>query len=314
MKCRSIRYPRAGGVEIIDVDVADPRPNEVQVKGLACGVCAWDVHVFKSGSDSPISPGHEGVGEVVAVGKEVGNFKEGDWVVGSGLGFAEYANCRVERLYPIPEVGMPQDWIVEPVACVVTGLDHCAMKSGERIAVLGCGFMGLMFVQALGRSLLDRLVAIDVDPKRLEMARQFGATDLFDARTADVEQIQQVRCDTVVDCSGSQKGLDLASKIVRKGGRLNLFGWNHGTAQFPGDIWHMHGITVVNSSPNSAMRDPWPAAISLLKRGMIDLRPLISHVVRLNEYPDLLAKAANRTDGYLKGVVRLAEPDFKAPA
>jgi threonine dehydrogenase-like Zn-dependent dehydrogenase len=308
MKCKSIRYAQTGGVEIIDVDVADPRPNEVQVKGLACGVCAWDVHVFKNGSDSPVSPGHEGIAEVARVGKEVMGLKPGDWVVGSGLGFAECANCRADRLYPVPQGGRPQDWIVEPVACVVTGIDHCAMKSGDRIAVLGCGFMGLMFVQALGRSLLDRLVAIDVDPKRLEMARQFGATDLFDARDADVAELQQIRCDIVIDCSGSQKGLDLATQIVRKGGRLNLFGWNRGTAQFSGDVWHMNGITVVNSAPNSALRDTWPAAISLLKRGMIDLRPLVSHLVSLKEYPALLGKAASKTDGYLKGVVTLAEP------
>jgi threonine dehydrogenase-like Zn-dependent dehydrogenase len=308
MKCKSIRYGKTGGVEIIDVDVTDPRPDEVQVKGLACGVCAWDVHVFKDGSDSPVSPGHEGVGEVARVGKEVTGRKQGDWVVGSGLGFAEYANCRADRLYPIPRTGQPQDWIVEPVACVVTGIDHCAIKSGDRIAVLGCGFMGLMFVQALGRCLLDRLVAIDVDPKRLEMARQFGAADLFDARTADVAELQQLRWDTVIDCSGAQKGLDLATQIVRKGGRLNLFGWNRGTAQFSGDLWHRNGITVVNSAPNSAIRDTWPAAISLLKRRMIDLRPLISHVVPLDDYPALLNKAANKTGGYLKGVVKLAEP------
>jgi threonine dehydrogenase-like Zn-dependent dehydrogenase len=312
MKCRSIRYGKTGGVEIIDVDVADPRPNEVQVKGLACGVCAWDVHVFKDGSDSPVSPGHEGVGEVARVGEEVSGFNPGDWVVGSGLGFAEYANCRRDRLYSIPRSGQPQDWIVEPVACVVTGIDHCSMKSGDRIAVLGCGFMGLMFVQALGRSLLERLVAIDVDPKRLEMARQFGATDVFDARStsrsADVTELQQIRCDTVIDCSGAQKGLDLATRIVRKGGRLNLFGWNRGVAQFSGDLWHMNGITVVNSAPSSAVRDTWPPAITLLKRGMIHLRPLITHVVPLDAYPQLLAKAANKTDGYLKGVVKLAEP------
>ena len=95
------------------------------------------------------------------------------------------------------------------------------------------------------------------------------------------------------------------SKIVRDGGRLNLFGWNHGTGSFPGDIWHMHGLTVVNSAPHSAVRDPWPAAIRLLERGYIDLGPLVSHVVPLEEYPALLAKATTRDSGYLKGVVRI---------
>ena len=103
----------------------------------------------------------------------------------------------------------------------------------------------------------------------------------------------------------SQQGLDLSSKIVKNGGRLNLFGWNHGTGAFPGDIWHMRGITVVNSAPGSAERDPWPAAIRLLERGFINLRPLVSHIVPLEQYPDLLNLAATRGGGYMKGVVEL---------
>jgi threonine dehydrogenase-like Zn-dependent dehydrogenase len=79
----------------------------------------------------------------------------------------------------------PHLWIAEPVSCVVTGLDHCRLKAGDRIAVVGCGPIGRMFVQALPRSLLDRPTAIDVDPARLERVRGFGATDAYDARGLD---------------------------------------------------------------------------------------------------------------------------------
>jgi threonine dehydrogenase-like Zn-dependent dehydrogenase len=306
MTCRTIRYAESGGVEIIEAKVTDPQPGEVQLEALACGVCAWDVHVFKNGSDWPTWPGHEGVARVARIGHGVTKFKEGDWVTGIGLGFTELTNFPAERLYPVPQIGRPEDWVVEPVSCIVTGIDHCALKAGDRIAVLGCGFMGLMFVQALSRTLVERLVAIDVDPKRLAMAKEFGATDVIDARCADVEEIKKLHLDTVVDCSGNQQGLNLASQIVKQGGRLNLFGWNHGTGSFPGDLWHMNGLTVVNSAPNSAIRDPWWPAIKMLQRGYIRLQPLVSHIVPLDDYPALLTKAANRTDGYLKGVVRLA--------
>jgi L-iditol 2-dehydrogenase len=310
MQCRTIRYLPKGGVEIIEAAVTDPKPYEVQIRALACGVCAWDVHVFKKGVDWPTGPGHEGVGQVIAVGEHVGNLKIGDWVTGVGMGFTEICNMNAHGLYVIPHSGddEPQDWVVEPVSCVITGVDHCALKAGDRVAVVGCGFMGLMMVQALSRSLCGRLVAIDVDPQRLLMAREFGATDVIDARSVDVGALQAMSLDTVVDCSGAQAGLDLSSKIIRNGGRLNLFGWNHGTGSFPGDLWHMNGLTVVNSAPNSALRDPWPAAIRLLERHFIRLRPLVSHVVTLDEYPALLAKAAARQDGYTKGVVKLADP------
>jgi threonine dehydrogenase-like Zn-dependent dehydrogenase len=165
--------------------------------------------------------------------------------------------------------------------------------------------MGLMFVQALSKSLLDELIVIDIDPKRLAMAKRFGAHQIFEVREVEWQKLKEHNFDTVVDCSGSQRGLDLASKIVRSGGRLNLFGWNHGTAQFPGDLWHMNGITVVNSAPSSAQRDPWPVAIRLLARRQIDLEPLVSHLVPLDQYPALLAQAVAKENGYLKGVVQL---------
>lgn len=311
-QARTIRYGRKEQVELIEVPVTDPGPNEVQVEALACGICAWDVHVYKHGATGQVMPGHEGVGRIVKVGRNVQGWTEGCRVTGHGLGFTERVNMQPDRLYRLPDDDRPHEqWIVEPVSCVVTGLDHCHAKAGDRIAVIGCGFMGLMLVQGLARMLLDRLIVIDLDPARLKLAQQFGASEIYNPSAPDFEQsvaqLQARQIDTVVDTTGAQAGLNLASRLLRPGGRLNLFGWNHGTAAFPGDLWHMRGITVVNSAPNSAVRNPFPAAIRLLERGLIDLNPLITHIVPLEQYPDLLATAAARADGYIKGVVRLSE-------
>jgi threonine dehydrogenase-like Zn-dependent dehydrogenase len=306
MKCKSINYTAKELVDIIEVDVHDPGVGEVQIQGLASGICAWDVHVFKIGVDWPTCPGHEGIGQVIKLGPGVTNLKEGDWVTGIGLGFTEFYNKPERDLYRIPiSTRKAEHWIVEPMSCIVTGLDHCQLKAGDRIAVVGCGFMGLMFIQALSHSLVDKLIAIDVNPQRLALAEEFGATETINALEVDVAKLQELGIDTVVDCSGNQKGLELSSKIVRRGGRLNLFGWNHGTANFPGDLWHMNGLTVVNSAPNSAIRDPWPIAIRMIDRGLIDLAPLVSHTVPLASYPALLKKAALSDGKYLKGVVKL---------
>jgi threonine dehydrogenase-like Zn-dependent dehydrogenase len=305
-KSRTINYAAKERIDFIEVDYADPGPGEVQIQALACGVCAWDVHVYKNGVDWPVWPGHEGVGRIIKVGAGVTQLKEGDWVTGVGLGFTQIVTRSAYGLYVVPQDGRQAiHWIVEPVSCVVTGIDHCKLKAGDRLALVGCGFMGLMFVQALSRSLLDRFTVIDIDPRRLEMAAKFGAHETINARNADPQALREIGFDTVVDCSGSQAGLDLSSKIVRNGGRLNLFGWNHGTGNFPGDLWHMNGITVVNSAPNSAERDPWPSAIRMLQRRYIDLEPLVSHVVSLDQYPSLLASAASHDPMYLKGVVDL---------
>ncbi|HTL30553.1 MAG TPA: zinc-binding dehydrogenase [Tepidisphaeraceae bacterium] len=307
MKCRSIRYVAKENVELIDIDVADPGPGEVLVRTLACGICAWDLHVFAHGPEGTCYPGHEGVGVVIKRGAGVTNFDEGDWVVGGQLGFGEYYTMPAAALYKLPRgEKRAEHWIIEPVACIVNGLDLCALKAGDRIAVVGCGFMGLMFIQALSRSLVDQLIAIDVNPKRLELAKRFGATEMILASEADVEALHNRSIDTVVDCSGNQKGLDLSSKIVRRGGRLNLFGWNHGTTNFPGDLWHMNGLTVVNASPGASLRNPWPIAIRLLDRGQIDLSPLVTHIEPLARYPEMLREiTSNGREDYIKGVIRV---------
>jgi L-iditol 2-dehydrogenase len=308
LTARSIRYTGPRLVEIVEVDVPDPGPGQVQVAGLACGICAWDLHVYANGCAWQPPPGHEGVGRVIRAGSGVVAVGEGDVVVGCELGFSEVATRSAGGLYVLPgaAAASPEHWLVEPVSCAITGLDHCQVRAGDRIAVVGCGFMGLLLVQLLGRCPLDALVAVDLDAGRLELARRFGATETVRADEASVEELRALGLDCVVDSSGTQGGLDLSSAIVKDGGRLNLFGWNHGTGSFPGDLWHMRGLTVVNSAPSSAVRDTWPAAIRLLGRGHVDLAPLVSHVVGLDGYPGLLAEATARRNGYTKGVVRLA--------
>ena len=117
MKCKSIRYAARESVEIIDVDVREPGAGEVLVAGLACGVCAWDLHVYRNGADASVPAGHEGVGRVVKVGAGVTKLGDGDWVTGGGLGFAQYSTVAASGLYKIPATTRSaKNWIVEPVA------------------------------------------------------------------------------------------------------------------------------------------------------------------------------------------------------
>lgn len=311
MKTRTIRYVKPGAVEFEEIAVTDPGPGEVQVQGLACGICAWDLFTFKHGPDAPPAapPGHEGVGRVVKVGAGVTNVAEGARVVGRG--FADLYNMAAASLHVIPpDSALPDEhWISEPAACVVTGVDHCNLRAGDRIAVVGCGFMGLMMMQVLGRSFVDELIAIDIDPARLEMARRFGATRTVNSASPDFAAIQPelkaLGIDTTVDTTGAQVGLEIATKITKRGGRINLFGWNHGPTTFDGTAWHLGGFTVVNSAPAAALRDPFPAAIRLLHRGIIDQAPLVTHVGPLDRLPELLDTGVRKADGYIKGVVLL---------
>jgi len=306
LNARTINYHPDGSIELVETTVSDPGPDEVQVEGRACGICSWDVATCKLGTEMkvPAPPGHEGVGVVAKVGRDVTTLKEGDRVAGGG--FQTVRNDAPARLHKIPESDLPDEhWLVEPVACAITGLDHCRLKPGDRVVVIGCGFMGQLILQGLARSYAGQIVGIDIDQGRLDLAESIGISETFNAATVDPVALGK-DIDVVVDTSGSQKGLDMATEIVRRGGLINLFGWIKGeSALFDPTAWHLKGITVVNSSPSAALRETMEPAIRLIHHGLFDLKPLVSHVVPLDEYPDFMTRILNGEPSYVKGVVKL---------
>lgn len=312
MNARTIEYQPDGSIKFIDKTVPDPGPDQVQVQGLVCGICSWDVAQCKLGAKmkAPAPPGHEGVGIITKVGSDVTGHEEGDRVIGGG--FQTYRNAPAANLHKIPHSDIPDElWLAEPVACAITGLDHCRIKTGDRVVVVGCGFMGLLILQGLARSNAEQVIGIDVDQKRLDLAGSIGIKETYNVSTTDPDALAKDLAardiPVVVDTSGSQKGLDMATAIVRPGGILNLFGWIKGeTATFDPTTWHLKGITVVNSAPGARLRETFGPAIRMIQEGLFDLKPLVSHVVPLDDYPDLMRTILAGDSDYVKGVVKLS--------
>tara|TARA_B100000929_G_scaffold169187_2_gene133998 strand:- start:76 stop:591 length:516 start_codon:yes stop_codon:yes gene_type:complete len=169
--------------------------------------------------------------------------------------------------------------------------------------------MGLMMLQGLAGVGADQIIALDIDENRLQLALDMGAGEAYDVTSASFNEVRdELRgrgIDVVVDTSGSQQGLDLAADIVKRAGLINLFGWIKGDmAGFNPSLWHGKALTIVNSSPAAQLRDPFPPAIRLLDKGTIDLRPLVTHVIPIADYPVFMEGVTRgEIDGYIKGVV-----------
>lgn len=177
MKSRSIVYIEVGHVEVEEKEVNALQPCEILVNTKVNGICAFDLHVFTG--EYPIDwfpavMGHEAVGVVADVGKDVTSFKVGDKV--STLGFGNFCDY-----YPISEgqaLKIPQEendfhlWLGEPTACVVSGIRLIQERNpGSKVTIIGCGFMGLMLVQ-LGVKRGLEVIAHDINPERLALAQK----------------------------------------------------------------------------------------------------------------------------------------------
>ena len=214
-------------VVIKEVDVPEPGPGQVLVKVTATGVCHTDLHAING--DWPVKPkehlipGHEGVGTVVAVGPGVTDLKVGDVVgnawLGNACGVCEYCRTGRETLCEsqqnsgysidgsyaeyllvdskfagrIPEGADPNE--IAPILCagvtVYKGLKQTEVKPGQWVVISGVGGLGHIAVQyaiAMGM----RVVAVDVDPAKLELAEKMGAEITVNAREVDrVEAVHE---------------------------------------------------------------------------------------------------------------------------
>ena len=183
-------------------------PKDVVIRMRACGICGSDLSYIKNGGipgpGKPTPLGHEGAGEVMEVGAEVEGVEIGQRVIvnpmntpsfiGSGGpegAFTEELLVRDARLgdsvLPIPE-GIPFDIaaMCEPLAVALHGVNRAEAKAGDRIAIFGCGPIGLgMVMWAVDRGCRD-VIALDLSDERLERARALGA-HIVNPGTEDVQ-------------------------------------------------------------------------------------------------------------------------------
>lgn len=322
MDAQAVMLIGPGKVGLREVSVPEPRAGEVQVRSLANGICMGEVVQFAGVLQLPYPRplGHEGIGVVSQIGTGVERLREGDYVTiwndprrGAKDGFPWQTVLNLPADRAVRFSAAPDDPAVmlgEPAACIATALYTYDICPGDRVLVLGAGYMGLLNVQALAHCPLAELIVTDLKPGNLDLAERFGATRTIRAGTpkgeAALEALAAEPFDLVVEAAGAEAVLQAAADYVRPGGRLSMFAWHHGSCSVNMDAWHMKGITVVNSSPWSGADhnvDKMVRGVRLLERGILDMGPLVTHRHAYTNAQEAMELAAERPDGYVKGVL-----------
>ncbi|TDD67422.1 hypothetical protein E1262_19295 [Jiangella aurantiaca] len=293
--------------EVRSVELRDPGYGEVLIQVLVSGVCASEVAEWTAGPaapDSALALGHEPVGEVAAVGPGIAAVRVGDIVTGRvDASFADHTIGDVRDLVVVPPGVEPAEALGEPLGCVVEALRRTRLDTGDRVAVVGTGFMGLVLLQLLRHAGTRQVVAIDPRPDAREQALIHGA----DAAASPGEMGSPAvgDFDVVVEASGTAPGLDLATTLVRPHGVLSIMGYHQGPRSVDLHTWNWKAIDVVNAHvrDRDRLRDSVRRGIDLVAAGRIDVGALITHRFGLEEVDAAFEALVAKEPGFVKAAI-----------
>lgn len=311
MKILQVTSPKNS--EIIDIPVPDPGPDEVLVRVTAVTTCPqWDLHLRHNepmfdGHQfhypfTPGKPGHEACGRIEAVGAGVAGLETGDRVATWRAGrddrngcYAQYVLIDAERVIRVPEE-MPDEALapLELAMCVGTCfrmLRDMNAVSGSCFGVNGLGAAGLVALQMARAEGAREVYGFDLMPDRRAMAEGMGASGCYDPR-GDVDKEfparpKPPRLESAVDCVGYKASVEFL--MDRTQDALALFGVQREDYTF--SPRHFSGLRLCGYKGHS--RESADYALGLIRRGKLDLAPLVTHKLPLERYAegvDLLEK------------------------
>jgi L-iditol 2-dehydrogenase len=319
-------------------------PTDVLVRVAACGICGSDVHGYDGSSGRRVPPiimGHEAAGVVAEVGAAVDRVRVGDSVtfdstISCGkcdscqrgavnlcenrrvLGvscaeyrqhgaFAEFVVVPQHIIYTLPP-GMPLEHaaMIEPVSVAVHAVERLRITEGERAVVVGSGMIGLLVIQALRVAGCSEIIAVDIDPGRLELAKQLGALQAVNGSEVDpVSHLLNITSgegvDVAVEVVGNGAALNTAIGCVRRGGRVGLVGNLAAEVPFPLQAVVTRELTLFGSCSSAG---EYARAIDLVASGVICVAPLISAIAPLTDGPKWFERLYAREPGLMKIILQ----------
>ena len=294
MKALRIVAPRQ--FEIGEIEQPALGPGQVRVRLVYASMCNQNDYKFFYGMYPGFGYpmpwgefGHEGVGEVVEVGREVRGVAAGDRVVLTGDGggpnlYMEYVVRDADWVIAIPKDRSAQEAaVLELFGCAYHALQRSAPLSGKEVAIFGMGPAGLCLTQLARLRAPRRLIAVDLDQNRCAAGLKAGATETVNAGNEDELAAFLARgVDVAIDCTGVPASILNAFKASR--GEVTIFGFSMEPFEVVQSEWFHKELVIRNSKIQN--HHDLVAVVGLWKQGVIDPAPMVSRTMRFEQYAE----------------------------
>ena len=319
---KSVQVVARGKAEFIDVEPPKARPGEVLVRTSHLSLCGSDIQMLHHAADEsypfpPGTTGHEMVGTVEAVGDLDVPFKVGQRVLALAPGhraMCEKYVAPISEVVPLPD-GLPMPVLLQAqqLGTVIYASQRLPNLVGKNVVVIGQGSAGLWFNFQLGRMGAKKLVAIDLEPFRLERSKDFGATEVIDNSQTDVaraivDSFDGELADVVVEAAGEIDSINLAVSLVKKFGDILYFGYPRAQVfpfQFDRLFHKCCRATTIVGAACEHNQESTRTAIDLIASGQADAAQLITHHVKFDQVIHAYEMHRTRSDGLVKIVIEM---------
>ena len=334
MRAAVLRGPRDLVVE--QRQRPSPGPGEVLVDVRSVGVCGSDTHYYEHGRigrfvvEAPLVLGHEASGVIAEVGAGVPGERVGQRVsIEPGVPDLTCAQCLAGRYnlcpgmrffatppidgalsesvavhaafaHPVPD-SMSDDAaaLLEPLSVGVWANRKGRVTAGSRVLVTGAGPIGLVAVQTALAFGATEVVVSDVNPRRLALARRFGATQVLDARSDRLVDLDDAP-DVLLECSGNARATLDGLAVLERAGRAVLVGMGVDELSLPVPLVQERELEITGTFRYAGT---WPTTIALVSSGRVDLDSLVTGTYGLAESAEALT-VSRRDPEAVKAIVR----------
>ena len=316
MKSKGIVAPAKGKVEVQDVEIPDPAPNELQVRVHSSVISpgterAFILNLSNANTTYPHRLGYATAGTVVKVGRDVTRFKEGDRVASFGIRHGGSGNIREDRTVGLPDnVSFDLAAFTALGVICMQGVRKARIELGESVMVIGLGPIGQIALQLARLNGAIPAIGVDKVEKRLRLAERCGADGALDSSSPDWQKRLAERCGTgpsagpevVIESTGFPEPIDMALAAVRNFGRVVLLGSTRGEnrVNFYSEV-HKKGTTIIgahiSSNPQHESHPGYwtwaangTAFMKLISSGRVAIEPLITECVSWQQAETLYAR------------------------